>query len=360
MKNLWNYIKDRSYYFLGGTVIIIILLIIITSCSGGGNSYESIEEKMVSAAKKYYENNKDHLPKEEGNSVKVTISSLVESELMKEVTDPKDSSNECSGYVEVTKIGDEYSYIPFLTCKGNYEPEYLVDKIKKVKTDELGNGVYTIGNEYVYRGSDVNNYVSFNDLTWRIIKVDENNDIKIVLATRTDESYSWDTKYNPDRGNYSGNTSDYLLTDIRKILNDYYDETFTKESKSKIVTQNLCIGRYLLTDPFSSEKECSIIKENEKVGLLNPSDYQNASLDLNCTNLDSMSCVNRNYLASDDIFTWTLNASSENTYKVIYLNETLSETSASNQRRINPVIYLSSKVITSSGNGSKEKPYVIK
>ena len=182
MKNLWNYIKDKSYYFLGGTVIIIILLIIITSCSGGnGNDYEAIEEKMVSAAKKYYENKKDHLPKEEGNSVKVTISSLVESELMKEVTDPKDSSNECSGYVEVTKVDDEYSYVPFLTCKGNYEPEYLVDKIKKVKTDELGNGVYTIGNEYVYRGSDVNNYVSFNDLTWRIIKVDENNDIKLVL-----------------------------------------------------------------------------------------------------------------------------------------------------------------------------------
>ena len=361
MKNLWNYIKDKSYYFLGGTVIIIILLIIITSCSGGnGNDYEAIEEKMVSAAKKYYENNKDHLPKEEGNSVKVTISSLVESELMKEVTDPKDSSNECSGYVEVTKVDDEYSYVPFLTCKGNYEPEYLVDKIKKVKTDELGNGVYTIGNEYVYRGSDVNNYVSFNDLTWRIIKVDENNDIKLVLATRTNESYSWDTKYNPEREDYSGNTSDYLLTDIRKTLNDYYDQTFTKESKSKIVAKNLCIGKYALTDQFSTEKECSIIKENEKIGLLNPSDYQNASLDSNCTNLDSMSCVNRNYLASEDIYTWTLNTSSENSYKVMYLNETIDESTASNQRRINPVIYLSGKVITNDGDGSLEKPYVIK
>ena len=105
MKNLLDYIKDKSYYLLGGTVLIIILLIVISSCSSGnGGSYASIENKMIVAAKKYYSNNKNALPKLEGSQVRVTISTLVDKELLKEVKDPKDKSNLCSGYVEVTKV----------------------------------------------------------------------------------------------------------------------------------------------------------------------------------------------------------------------------------------------------------------
>lgn len=361
MKNLWSFIKDKSYYFLGGTLIVIILLVIITSCTGGnGNSYDAIENKMVSAAKSYYENRKDALPKEEGGTVKVTISSLVEAELLKEVIDPKNSSNTCSGYVEVTKIEKEYSYVPFLICKGNYEPTYLSDKIKETKQDELGNGVYMIGNDYVYRGEDVNNYVSFNDLLWRIVKVDESGDIKLVLAKYTTDGYAWDTKYNSESEDNSGNTTNYLLTDIRKTLNTYYDETFTKESKAKMVPKDICVGKYLLTDAFSTEKECSVIKENEKVSLLNVSDYQNASLDSACVNLSSRECANRNYLASDDIYTWTLNSSSEKTYKVMFIYTTIDESYASNERKLNPVIYLSNKVITNAGSGTLDDPYIIK
>lgn len=361
MKNLWSFIKDKSYYFLGGTIVVIILLIVISACSGGnGNSYEAIENKMVSAAKSYYENRKDILPKEEGGTVKVTISSLVEAELLKEVTDPKDNANSCSGYVEVTKIENDYSYVPFLTCKGNYEPEYLSNKIKNTKTDELGNGVYTVGGSYVYKGEDVDNYVSFNDLLWRIVKIDEAGDIKLVLAKYTIDGYAWDTKYNSESEDNSGNTSNYLLTDIRKTLNTYYDETFTKESKAKMVSKNICVGKYMITDAFSTEKECSLIKENEKVSLLNASDYQNASLDTACVNLSSRECVNRNYLASDDIYTWTLNSSLENTYKVMFIYTTIDESYASNERKINPVIYLSNKVITNKGDGTLDNPYIIK
>ena len=361
MKNLLSFIKDKSYYLLGGTILIMVLIVIIASCSkGNGNSYESIENKMVSAAKSYYEDRKQSLPKKEGSSVKVTISSLVEAELLNEVTDPKNSSNTCKGYVEVTKVDDDYSYVPFLTCQGTYEPMYLSDKIKDQKQDELGNGVHVMGNEYIYKGEDVDNYVSFNDLLWRIIKIDQDGDIKLVLAESTMDIYSWDTKYNSESMYDSGNTTDYLLTDIRKSLNSYYNETFTKENKAKIVSKNLCIGKYLLTDAFSVEKECSVIKENEKIGLLNPSDYQNASLDLSCINLNSKECVNRNYLASGDIYTWTLNASSKNSYEVMYIYDTIGESSASNGKKINPVIYLSGKVVTNKGNGKLDNPYLIK
>lgn len=361
MKNIMDYMKDKIYYILGGTVVIIILLVLISSCSSGGGSYEAIEQSMVNAAKEYYSSRKNKLPKEEETTIKVTIGTLVEAELLNEITDPKDKEQTCSGYVEVTKVGDEYSYMPFLTCKGNYEPKYLNDIVKDTKTDEYGNGVYTINNELVYRGDDVDNYVSFNDQLWRIVKVDSEGDIKLVLNEIIRNSYAWDKAYNSDIKQKVGITTDYLHTNIRKSLNDYYENNFTKESKSKIVSKKLCVGKYGENDAFSVEKECSIIKENEKVGLLTATDYQNASLDLGCVNLRSKECVNYNYLSNGENFnTWLLNSVSENSYQVFYLDGTIDFANASTSLKINPVINLYSKTITVEGNGTESEPFIIK
>ena len=362
MKKILEFIKDKSYYFLGGTIIIFVLLIIINSCSSNsGNSYEKIEKKMVDAAKKFYSARKNKLPKEEGSSVEVTIGTLSDAELMDEVTDPKDKSKSCTGHVEVTKVGDEYSYLPFLTCKGNYEPKYLTDIIKNVKTDEYGNGVYTINDELVYKGSDVKNYVSFNNQLWRIVKVDNDGDIKLVLAKYTEDSYPWDEAYNSEAEYNSGITTDYLHTDIRKTLNNYYKSNFDKDNKAKIVSKNLCVGKYNENDDFSVQKECSIIKENEKIGLLTATDYQNASLDTKCSKLLSQECSNYNYLSDkENISTWLLNIFSENTYEAFYLNNIVYKTTASNYSNINPVIYITSKSIISNGKGTINSPFIVK
>lgn len=360
MKNIINYMKDKIYYILGGTVVIIILLVLISSCSGGA-TYESIEQSMVNAAKEYYSSRKNKLPKEEETTVKVTIGTLVEAELLDEITDPKDKEQTCSGYVEVTKVGKEYSYMPFLTCKGNYEPKYLNDIVKDTKTDEYGNGVYTINNELVYRGDDVDNYVSFNDQLWRIVKVDSEGDIKLVLAESTEDSYPWDSAYNSLENDTLGITTDYLRTDIRKTLNDYYETNFTKDNKVKIVSKNLCVGKYVITDEFSIEKECSIIKENEKIGLLTATDYQNASLDSGCANLQSQECGNYNYLSNEEeIFTWLLNSMSDSTSKVLFLYNTIEQTYANNDKKINPSLYITSKSIITNGKGTKKNPYIVK
>ena len=360
MKNIIDYLKDKIYYIMAGTIIIIILIILISSCSGMGKTYESIENEMVNAAKNYYANHKNNLPKEENGTVKVTISTLVEAELLDEVIDPQNKKQTCSGHVEVTKVGDEYSYIPFLTCKGNYEPKYLTDIVKESKIDEYGNGVYEMNGEYIYRGDDVNNYVKFNDQLWRIVKVDSEGDIKLVLAESTKERYAWDSAYNSDKGYNVGITTNYLQTNIRKVLNNYYENNFYNDTKAKIVSKNLCIGAYSENETFSIEKECSIIKENEKVGLLNATDYKNASLDSGCTTLSSPECSNYNYLSDLKISTWIMNKYSENSYEVFYLEGTINKSKSSSSKKINPVIYLNTKTIISIGNGTYEEPYFIK
>lgn len=360
MKNLIEFIKDKSYYFLIGTVVILVFVILVSSCSSKSDSYETIEKNMVSAAKDYYNKKPSLLPKQNGGTTRVTIASLIDSELLKDFKDPKDKKHECTGYVEVTKVDNEYSYAPFLSCAGNYEPSYLSDKVKEEKKDEYGNGVYFVDGEYVYRGDTVNNYASFNKQLWRIIKIDKDGNIKLVLADNTEDSYFFDKAYNVDSKDTSGITTNFLKTNMRKVLNEYYENNFTSDSKAKIVAKDLCIGSYLIKDEFSVSKECSVIRENEKVGLLNPSDYKAASLSDGCTNLNSKECINYNYLASSKFYTWLLNVSSNSTYHGLYLSKTIGRSYASNEKPINPVIYLNGSVITSNGNGTSDNPYIIK
>ena len=360
MKNIIEYIKDKSYYLLGGIVVVIILLIIINACSNSSGSYDKIEQKMVNAAKSYYASHEKNLPKEESGTVKVTISTLIESELLKEVKDPNNKDQDCSGYVEVTKVGKEYSYTPFLVCKGNYEPKYLTDIVKQSKQDEYGNGVYERGGGYVYRGDDVKSYVSFNNQLWRIVKVDSEGDIKLVLANYTEDTYSWDDSYNANSNIGGGITTDYLHTSIRKTLNDYYNKNFDKDIKAKIVAKNICIGRFTEKDEFSQEKNCLYTKENEKISLLSVIDYKNSCLDDKCQTLENMECSNRNYLAEDSISTWLVNVSSLNDYEAFELRNNINISAASNYNNINPVIYVTKKVISQTGKGSKGNPYIVK
>lgn len=367
MKNIIEYLKDKIYYVMGATILIIVVLIIISSCSGSSSAsgYEGIELRMKSAAEKYYAQRKNKLPKTDNGVVKVSLSTLIESELIKEITDPKDSSNKCSGFVEVTKIKNKYIYTPFLTCKGNYEPKYLHDKVKKTKVDEYGGGIYEIDGEYVYRGTDLKNYVSFNGSLWRIIKIDNEDSAYIIKDQFLIENYPWDTAYNDERKSSVGVTTNYLNTDIRRALKKYYEETFTEEQKARMVQKNLCVGKYEVSndndlgEKIDKSKECSIIKEGEYIGLITVSDFALASLDPKCTNVFSNECSNYNYLAEGDISTWTLNSSSSNTYQVFYVNRGVQHSNASNGRRINPVVFLNKNVIVYGGDGSKENPYDI-
>lgn len=367
MKNLIEYIKDKIYYVMGATIVIIILLIIIGSCSGNKmGSYSSIEQTMKKAAEKYYSTNKDRLPKDEKTNVQVSIGTLIDAGLMKEVVDPNNKEQTCSGYVQVKKVDKEYAYIPFLTCKGNYEPKFLTDVIKRSKLDEYGNGVYEMNGEYVYRGDDVKNYVKFNDQLWRIIKVDKDGDIKLMASFNIDDTYPYDLSYNSDAEDEVGVTTDYIHTNIRKVLMDFYNNNFVNKqrkinNKPYIVSKDLCIGKMLLTDEYSIEKECSIIKSAEKIGLPVASDYGRASLDPRCTRLDSMECINQNYLSDmSKTKTWFLTTSSENSYDVFYLSKTILSKKAAYEYYIEPVIYITSDSIVSLGDGNISSPYTIK
>ena len=101
-------------------------------------------------------------------------------------------------------------------------------------------------------------------------------------------------------------------------------------------------------------------KEAEKISLLSVIDYKNACLDDKCQTLENMECSNRNYLAEDDISTWLVNVSSLNDYEAFELRNSINISAASNYNNINPVIYVTKKVISQTGKGSKDNPYIVK
>lgn len=362
MENLIDYLKDKIYYVIGATVIIIILIIALNSCNGMSSStYESIEKNMVNAAKEYYSNKKDALPTDSSSSVKVSVGTLIDGELLKEIKDPNNDEQTCDGYVQVKKVDNEYAYIPFLTCKGNYEPKYLTDIVKNSKLDEYGNGVYEINGDYVYRGEEVNNYVKFNDQIWRIIKVDSEGDIKLILGDNEELqlSSSWDTKYNSIKDEDCGVNTDYLHSDIRKYLVNFYNENFSKSSKEKIVEKNICIGTQSKDVNEDLDKECSFSRK-EKIGLISTSDYTNASLDNECIKFDGPSCINRNYFASSNMETWLLTSVSDNNYEVYKLYKKVNIDYAYSENEVLPVIYLSKDTIVSGGKGTIKNMYKIR
>ena len=362
MKKVLEFVKEKSYYLLGATVLILVIAVAIGSCSNNGvDSYSKIESNMIEAAKSYYNQRSDLLPSNEGDSVRVNISTLVEAELLNEPFDPKNTSSKCTGHVDVIRVSDEYSYIPLLNCPGNYEQEYLTDRIKNSSLDEYGNGVYEMNGEYVYRGDDVKNYINFNEKPWRIVKVDKDGDIELVLAD--DENYEmtpWDESYNSEMEENIGVTTDYLHTSIRKYLANYYKNNFTDDSKAKIVSKNICVGAVYLNAQEVEESECSVIKENEKVSLLRLSDYTKSSLDESCTSYSKLECANRNYLAGDWISTWLATAVKDNTHQAYYLGRKIVYDDASMYAEVTPVIYLSGRVIVVDGDGTFDNMYKIK
>ena len=364
MKKILEFIKEKSYYLLGATVLILVLAVAIASCSKGGEpkSYDQIENIVVEAAEKYYEQKSDLLPTKEGESVRVNVGTLIEANLLSEIYDPNDKSNKCNGYVDVIKIVNTYSYMPYLNCPGNYEPEYLADKIKNSTLDEYGNGVYEMNGEYVYRGDDVKNYVIFANQVWRIIKVDKQGDIEIVLADEQNYNRAeWDTSYNPEIGRSYGKTTDYLHTSIRRSLQAYYDEVLDDFSRSRIVPKNICVGPKQFDAKENEDEECSVIKENEYVSLLRVSDYPKASLDSGCTLYSALECTNRNYFAiTGSINTWLLTRVLDNSYEVYTLAGGIDYDQAYRNKKICPVVYLSKSVIVSSGDGSYDDNYIIK
>ena len=358
-------IDKKLYMYLGiGMAIMVVLLIIIILISvfvGGRVSYNAAESKMVSAAKSYFANNTDQLPTS-GNTTTVTMEQLVEAKLIKSF-DKLLTNKEavCSGYVNVSNNNEHYLYLPYMDCGDDYKTTKLYTKIlENNPITDNSDGLYKINNDYIFRGEFVNNYVSFANKLWRIVKITEDGTIRMIETKRIG-SFIWDDRYNID---YSSNTgiNDYRVSRAKDSVEEIYnnDEEFTEEERSIIVPQNLCIGKQPEdgTDK-SGAVECSDILENQYISLLQANEYIIASIDQNCSKLSDEQCANYNYMSTFDRSFWTLTGNSEKSNKVFKIAISPIVTYASSNAAIQVVIHISNNVIYGSGDGTESNPYTI-
>lgn len=372
MQNLIDKIKDfysnnKQKVHLFGSLSLVMFIIIITiavtlKIIGNKISYEKLEGKMESATRAYLSEHPDKNPSTSNPTVIIEDKTLIEGKYLKELKKyVKDDS--CTGKVMVDYENGSYKYQAYLTCK-KYKTEKMLDVLKKNNIiSQTGDGLYEMNNELVYRGENPNNYVLFNDELWRIVKIDKDNKIKIILTEteNKNEIYdTWDDRYNTEKGSSYG-INNFALSRALIRLQNIYNNNYEK-NQNLLTKYDLCYGKRSDDSVFKDGSlECNEVLREQNIGLLPLYDYLNASLDALCQTPTSKECQNYNYLVNNDSW-WTMTANQKSTYHVyrIHYSGKIESDYASSKKTLRYVLALNPDVLYKSGSGTKNDPYVVR
>ena len=360
---------DKKFLIIVGCIVCMpILLIIVLALIRGCDrkiSYEKYEEKMISAFESYIKDKKK-APEVEGETFSISLDKLVEKEYIKS-TEKLLEDDSCEGTVTVRNNGGSIenngdgflNYTVDLECK-DYSSVHLVDKLMEDLTTSES-GLYQVGDEYIFKGDKVDNYIMISQIPYRIMSIDKDGILKLIKTDPESPSKMWDDKFNIETNRNSGINLYKDSKMIYYLLDDYNNtKRISKDTKKHLIAYDVCIGkRSNLDASISKENDCSLKLEKQIVSLINVSDYALASLDSNCIDLRSRSCNNYNYLRNVVSSTWTLNSSSDNTYDVMYVSDGLMEIqNARYTEQYNLVVYIDGNELYTSGKGTAESPYL--
>ena len=360
-------LRKIIFIVLGAFVLLFLFLFLISSCSKKMTP-ESLETKIIDSAKSYYKYHEDELPGE-NTVLTLSLQDLSNKGIINELDKILDKDTNCSGTLTIENNNNYYMYSPLLNCTTTNDTFNTIN-LKETLLENVvtsGNGLYSVGNDYYFKGDKVNNYLIFDGLLWRITKVNNDNSIRIIEAGRR-EPVVWDDRYNAEMSSTVGinnYTANGLNSRIKDTLDDIYNSKdekngiLTNDAKGFIKETSLCIGKRGIEDNNNDGSiECSSKLDNQYIGLLQLNEYILASLDENCVNANSTACSNYNYLADFSNSYWTITANSENTSQVYKINNTVMSTGASNAGMSRMVINISENTNV-KGTGTENDPYVV-
>ncbi len=240
------------------------------------------------------------------------------------------------------------------------------------------NGLYSstatnTGNAtYYFRGNVENNYVSFAGFTWRIVRVNEDGTIRLIMQDGINSNANY--KFNSNYDNY--NYMYYSNSEVKTTLESWYQTNIGSKAD---LAKNVASGAYYceqakvkFDDSYTSESatmttynkytpdfKCSSDgngkgQVNASVGLLNYDEVVYAGGYYNQNNYNYYLYNNTHFwtmslagFASGRSYVWYVNAAS-----FIYLNNVIIA------RAVRPVLNLTvdTQVI---GHGTSQDPYVI-
>ncbi len=234
-----------------------------------------------------------------------------------------------------------------------------------------GDGLYDNGDgTYTFKGAPLNNYLSFENIIWRIYGIDSNG-IKLVKNTALPDEMRFDYRGVKDTGycastywfcgawaatdNLVGKPSELVNQDIHGVVED--DSEINTYLNGDYYINQLHSNEHILDAIYNvgPENNESAFQWKGKVALLTLSEYVNSLL---VSERDAR--TEQRYIATDKFDLMSITPGYP-AYKVILMRTTVlnwSDTNASNSRPIYPVIYLSSD-IELLGDGTETNPYRI-
>lgn len=367
MKEKLKMIDKKLWILLGAFLVIIILGLgiskIIYLVGNSNKSYSEVESILKDAGIEYYKDNTSSLPSEDGDSVSVGDTVLADEGYMKSL-DKLIKEGTCTGKVTVTKEKDIYNYAAYLDCGKSYKTtEFYKKLLKNVVTS--GDGLYQDGTGYSFRGDNPNNYLSIDDKIWRIVSLRDDNTMEIV-NTIPINYITWDDRYNSE-DNYKAGYNNFANSRLNDSLDNIYKEklfyeddslVITKSIKNSLVAVNNCIDK--VSETTTDFSNCT--NKNDKfVSVINIGEYIKASLDSKCSSPANKECQNYNYLSVKEDY-WTLTGNSESTSEVYLINSggAIESETANGMEAIYPVVRLADSMMYVSGEGTIDKPYVIR
>lgn len=355
-------------------IIFILIIALFASCSHKRYTYTEFEKEMVKIAKQKYKN--IDLPKDDKGFTTISLQSFVDNKYIKNVSSIIQNKSVCTGNVKIINNNGNYLYIPTLDCGADYKTATLYENV--VTNDNIkttGNGLYKVNDEYIFKGDLVNNYISLNGIKYIILRVNSDGTLRVMDTTKR-EMIRWDDRYNVDKNTNYG-INNYVYNGINSRIKDYVESVYNnteiikKDVKPYFVNTQSCIGKRSLNDNiFDTSIECSEKAEEFPFTLITANEYFQATLDTNCTNIESNSCSNYNYFNNIGS-TWTITADKDTTYKAFKLNNGVYLSNASNTSYVKIVTTLNGELNLEqkwdskthkyvTGDGSEKNPYVIR
>lgn len=201
----------------------------------------------------------------------------------------------------------------------------LSNKITSSPVVYEGDGLYISAGNYIYKGNVDNNYIKYNNMLWRILKVNSNGTIDIILDDYINVL----------------NWNDKVISFDKSFLSEYLNSTFLNEiDKDFLVKTNYCSDEVNELSAITCDK----MVNSNYVSLLDITNYLNSVVD------------SKTYLSNDSEIFWLNSHSSDKVWHTNGVN--VSKSDADNYYEVRPVVTLKGSISYVSGEGTKENPYL--
>ena len=233
------------------------------------------------------------------------------------------------------------------------------------------------GTTYFYRGAVTNNYVRFANMLWRIVRINENGSIRLLLNDGINNSISY--LFNPSYNNYSYMyySNSNVENGIKRTLDTWYNDNLkTYESyiadtefceQFKVVWDSSLATAGSVTAPtlenYTSNFKCSTDGNGKgiltsKVGLLT---YDEAVHAGNYSNISSDS-----YITNSNYYYWLMSpagaygsdACAWSVSTVGFFDFNFVNSGVDGRGVVRPVISLNAGILA-TGSGTSDDPYLI-